>query len=209
MLNDFKDPYEDYKPTKALLSPVLPELKARNAPVIWTANPDMDHYSGAGEEEADLGFAGRAGTGLSKFALRGYSEDAVEMVAQALVAIEQNPEIKVNFLGESGGGFIAEEAAAIMDELGYQNHRYIGVGTPELPGMSASTSGQKVFSNDEDLGRRLQRLQAAPVVGGAFGSNDPAQNQFGNTIHTVDGYLADKNAYLMDFLGIYEDFLTK
>ena len=39
--------------------------------------------------------------------LSGFSNDAIEMAAQALSAIQINPEIKIKLIGESGGGAIA------------------------------------------------------------------------------------------------------
>jgi hypothetical protein len=99
---------------------------------------------------------------LAKPNLRGYSKDAVEMSAQALVALEKNPTIKIKLIGESGGGFVAEEAAKVLspsEPLGWFNST---VGLPF--GFSKMQESQQVagfYSHAFDHPEAYQENQLA------------------------------------------------
>ncbi len=135
-------------------------------------------------------------TSLGKPNLRGYSKDAVEMAAQALAALEKNPNLKIKFLGESGGGFAAEEADQIMKLLGLQDaSSYLAVGTPDFIG-SPNKDNNKLLSPDESLGAetsgRYARLGLA--------SRNPQQNILGVQGHPYENYRNAEIAELMNFL---------
>ena len=135
-------------------------------------------------------------TSLGKPNLRGYSKDAVEMAAQAVAAIEKSPDLKVKFLGESGGGFAAEEAHQIMKLLGYeQSSSYLAVGTPDFIG-SPNKVNNKLLSPDESLGAetsgRYARLGLA--------SRNAQQNIAGVQGHPYENYRNAEIAELMNFL---------
>jgi tape measure domain-containing protein len=93
---------------------------------------------------------------LAKANLVGYSEDAIEMAAQAAAAVKLNPEIKIKLIGESGGGFIAEEAAEILKKMGIAAE-YIAVGTPDLIGALNERKDESVISKDDGLQVSLEK----------------------------------------------------
>ncbi|BAY20821.1 hypothetical protein NIES2100_05650 [Calothrix sp. NIES-2100] len=139
-------------------SPGLNELSKDNPKnaVIWAKNEDSDipreSLNNAPEKLKALL------TSISKPTLRGYSKDALEMSAQALAALEKNPEIKIKFVGESGGGFAAEEAHKIMELLGHGDKSdFIGVGTPKFIG-GFDEKDRKIISPDEHLGAETNKM---------------------------------------------------
>lgn len=87
-------------------------VQAAEAPARWVAE--------AGKKLLDLKVA------------QGYNQDAVELVSKVLQAREQNPEIPVQLLGYSAGGFVTEEAQQILNTLGVQGVSSLGLGTPAL-----------------------------------------------------------------------------
>lgn len=135
---------------------------------------------------------------LAKPNLRGFNLDSLEMVAQALVALDQNPEVTIKFLGESGGGFVAEDAAAILKEMGYQNVEYLGVGTPELAGGMFPGQSRKIISQDESLGKDVAAISSRYGMADIRASN---QNILGVEEHPIEGYLEAQVPELMHFLG--------
>ena len=95
--------------------------------------------------------------------LRGFSKDAVEMAAQAIAALTIKPEIKIKFLGESGGGFPAEEATKILEMLGYgEQVEGAGFGTPKLIGdlQSKKYKGYLGKGYKENIGYMTQEFLA-------------------------------------------------
>ena len=93
--------------------------------------------------------------------LRGYSEDAVEMAAQAVAAKAKNPNIKITFAGESGGGLTAAEATQIMNELGYGDTvQGVGTGTPKEDIHENPSNATKFLSPHESIGRLSHDMKA-------------------------------------------------
>jgi tape measure domain-containing protein len=162
--------------------------------IIWTKNTDTDipkTNSSIEKLQALL-------ISLGKPNIRGYSEDALEMASQALAAIELNPDITIKFLGESGGGFAAEEAFEIMTKLGaQQNVQYIGVGTPDFTGRLDRTGDNKIMSPDETLGAETSKLYARV---GLADTSKPNQQILGVTGHPIEHYRNAKVAELMNFI---------
>ena len=123
--------------------------------IIWTKNTDTDIKERGQRQYVQS---------LAKPNLRGFNLDSVEMAAQAMAALEKNPEITIKFLGESGGGFAAEEAYKILQSMGVGNVDFIGVGTPELAGSLTPGEGKKIISPDEVLGRESHWLASYGVA---------------------------------------------
>lgn len=167
----------------------LPE----DAQIIWVKNTDTDipKTSGAAQKAQALL------TSLAKPNLRGYSKDAVEIAAQALAAIERNPSVRVKLLGESGGGFPAEEAATILRMMGVQNVDYLGVGTPDFVGRLDTSRKRKIMSPDEYLGAETARLYARLGLADVSASG---QKILGVQGHPFEHYRAAGIAELMNFL---------
>lgn len=120
--------------------------------------------------------------------VRGYNKDEVEMVAQAIVAREKNPDVKIKFVGESGGSYNAQRAADTFGMMGYKNFEYMGIGAPELVGAMHPDNryGQKIISKDEELGMISDQVFAR--VGATRKSDNPGQNAIGIHAHPYEGY---------------------
>ncbi|NEP57914.1 MAG: hypothetical protein F6K31_12965, partial [Symploca sp. SIO2G7] len=174
---------------------IAKDIKKRNiegAEAIWVRNNDTDI------DASVLGTvfpkAGALAGSLAKPHLRGYSKDAVEMASQGLAALERNPTIKVKFLGESGGGFAAEEAQKIMEMLGYGDRStYLSVGTPNLIGRLNTQKGKKIISPDDYLG------QEAEVYARYGLAQKPDYNLLGVEGHPIEHYNEKQFAELENF----------
>lgn len=162
--------------------------------VIWTKNSDTDlpkEVMGDATEKAKALLMS-----LNKPNLRGYSKDAVEMAAQGLAAVERNPEITIKLIGESGGGFVAEEAAKILQMMGVKNVQYLGVGTPDFVGR-LNAPGQKMMSPDEYLGAETHGRYARL---GLANTQPSQQNILGVEGHPFEHYQEAQVAELENFI---------
>jgi tape measure domain-containing protein len=132
---------------------------------------------------------------MAKQYISGFSEDAVEMVSQAIAARSINPEIKVKFIGESGGGFLAEEAYTLAQLMGIESE-YIAVGTPNVSGALGDGGKGKVMSKDDRLARQM--TDNVP----SFLRKKPGRNQGirGAEGHQLQEYLKQNTAELQQFL---------
>jgi tape measure domain-containing protein len=133
-------------------------------------------------------------TSISKPNIRGYSKDAVEIAAQAVAARERNPEISIKIMGESGGGFAAEEASKILDMMGIKND-FIGVGTPRFH-AALDNKDRKIISPDEMLGAETNSLYKR--VGMA--EITPSQRIMGVMGHPYENYRDAGVAELQNFM---------
>jgi tape measure domain-containing protein len=172
------------------------ELLPEGAKMIGLTNPDSDIDKGAmGGALSKLG----ALTGsLAKPNLRGYSKDAVEAAAQAVAALNRNPNLNVKFMGESGGGFVAEEANAILKAMGAKNVDYLGVGTPDFAGRLDTTQGKKIISPDETLGAETAGLYSRL---GLADTSYKQQNILGVEGHPAVNY---KNAGVAELTNFFQ-----
>jgi tape measure domain-containing protein len=166
---------------------------ADDAVVIWTKNEETDIPKEAmGRASAK---ARALATSLARPNLRGYSNDAVEMAAQALVALQKNPNLQIKFLGESGGGFAAEEAAQILRLAGISKASYLGVGTPDFIGGITRNNGRKIISPDEFLGAETYGLYSRIGL-----ARRPKNQILGVQGHPFEHYQEAKVAELENFL---------
>ena len=136
---------------------IAQELNKQNVQgrqAIWVKNEDTDIPKESMSKAQDKLVA--LLTSMGKPNLRGYSKDALEIASQGLAAYERNPTITIKILGESGGGFAAEEASKILDMLGVKNE-FLGVGTPNFIG-ALDTKDRKIISPDETLGAETNKL---------------------------------------------------
>ncbi|MBW4677143.1 MAG: tape measure protein [Desmonostoc geniculatum HA4340-LM1] len=171
------------------------DIEGRNAAAIWVKNDDSDLPSESMKDPVKKAQA--LLTSIMKPVLRGFSKDAVEMAAQALAAIEINPKIKIKFVGESGGGFAAEEAAKILELMGAKdNVEYLGVGTPNLIG-GLNAKGQKIISPDETLGAEASSLYTRF---GLANTRKPSQQILGVEGHPYENYRNAEIAEVMNSL---------
>jgi hypothetical protein len=134
---------------------------------------------------------------LAKPHTQGYSPDAIEMAAQALAAVELNPELTIKLVGESGGGNIAEEAYHILKAKGLNNVEYVGVGTPNLIGGFDKNDDNKILSADEHIGEQRELFFKNLGL-----TNTTAQNNDikGVKRHRFTAYKDAGEARLTDFL---------
>ncbi|MFG6101202.1 phage tail tip lysozyme [Leptothoe sp. EHU-05/26/07-4] len=166
--------------------------QAEERKAIWVRNEATDIR----ETDSAIGKLYELMKSLSKPHLQGYSPDAVEMAAQAYAALMKNSEITVKLLGESGGGFAAEEAHEIMKQLGFGDRvQYMGVGTPDLIGRLDQTRQNKIISPDEMLGREAHMYARM----GLANVDSPTQNILGVKGHPYEHYRDANIAQYMDF----------
>ena len=162
--------------------------------VIFTKNPDTDLSSIEAARTRKQALA----MSLAKPNLRGFSEDAVEMAAQAMAALELNPEVQIKFLGESGGGFVAEEANEILRQLGKgEQTDFLGVGTPDFAGRLDQSGRRKILSPDEPLGRDINEM-ITPM--GLTFNDQRSQQVLGVEGHVFEFYRQAQLPELMNFL---------
>jgi tape measure domain-containing protein len=174
------------------LANALNKEKVDGRQALWIQNDDTDLPKEAMSDAQKKLIA--LLTSLGKPNLRGYSTDAVEMAAQAYAAKERNPNINIKLLGESGGGFVAEEASKILDMLGVKNS-FLGVGTPRFIG-GLDKDDRKIISPDETLGAETAGLYA----GIGLAERTPSQQILGVKGHPYENYQTAKVAELQNFL---------
>jgi tape measure domain-containing protein len=121
----------------------------KNARVIWTRNTESD----TSPESPGVDTV----ASLLRPNIRGYNKDAVEMAAQALIALQKNPNIDIKLIGECGGGFVAQEATRILQEMGVRQVSYLGVGTPSMNCTLPTPNGRFVFSPDDPMAQAFTR----------------------------------------------------
>lgn len=158
---------------------------------IWVRNNDSDLPKEAMGDASKKLVA--LLTSLGKPNIRGYSKDALEIASQALAARELNPNITIKILGESGGGFAAEEASKILDMLGIKNE-FLGVGTPNFIG-GLDKKNRKIISPDEMLGFETHKTYS-PL---GLAKLNSSQNILGVTGHPFENYQKANIAELQNF----------
>jgi tape measure domain-containing protein len=82
---------------------------------------------------------------------KGYNDDSIRMATKALSASMMFPDKKITLAGASGGGFVVEEAIAILNQIAKRfpelrkaisNIKGFAIGTP-MAGMTATSGGIK------------------------------------------------------------------
>lgn len=138
-----------------------------------------------------------AGNSLIRANAQGYSQDAIEIAAQALAAIKLNPDINIKILGESGGGFAAEDAANILKSMGLEkNVEYLSVGTPSLIGNSGNAKGKKIIGADDSV-----YLGVESILEKYHLLQEKAEPGLrGIETHPIEGYSQARAAELMNFV---------
>lgn len=162
------------------------ELGKKDTAAIGVKNPDGNIKNKAKDNPKNK--AQSILSALLKPHIRGYSEDAVEMASQALSAILASPDLKVKFLGESGGGFAAEEATQILNLMGFaKNISGAGFGTPNLIGGSDLENFKKYLGKnpEETLG---YEVHSAYAPAGFADVSAPEQNLIGLSGHPYEHY---------------------
>jgi len=154
----------------------------KNSKAIYVKNADSDIDENTPKDQNLLAI----GKSLAKPNLRGYSKDAVEVASQAYAAFKKNPEIRIKLIGESGGGYVAEEATRILQKLGIKNVDYIGIGTPNLIGrLDPDSDKNKILSPDEHIGNLTKKFLERAGIADA---KAPAQNILGAPGHNFENY---------------------
>ena len=163
--------------------------------IIYVFNEESDIRTGeVGDINAEI-----AGS-LAKPNLKGYNPDAIEMVAQAIAAKKTNPNIKIRLMGESGGGFISEEAAMILNMMGIEDVESISVGTPKFAGDLNVPNNKKIISGDERIGDLVAKF--LPQMSGLVDQEDEGQNLLGQPEHISMEYAKRYDPDLLKLLGV-------
>ena len=157
----------------------------KNVAAIGIQNPDTDIPRSAKEQNDRL--SAIIGS-LGKPNLRGYNKDAIEMASQAMAALMVNPNLKIKLVGESGGGYVVEEATHLLNLLGYKdNVQGAAFGTPNFIGATNPTNFNKYIAKnrEENLGYETHEVYA-PM--GLADVSNPSQHLIGATEHPYEGY---------------------
>lgn len=162
----------------------LVQKKRKDIAVLGARNPDTDIDPETFKNQKAFGLL----QSLSKSALRGYNKDALEVSSQAVAALMTNPNITVKVIGESGGGFAAEDVVRLLNDLGFGDRvSGIGVGTPNFIGSIPSENYKKYIgkNREETLGYETHRVYA-PM--GLANVSAPEQNLTGLAGHPIEHY---------------------
>ena len=81
---------------------------------------------------------------------KGYNPDDIAMAAEGIFFKEKYPELPLQFMGTSFGGFNAAGAAELMNRMGYDDVKAVGVTTP-LIGMESTVDPDNYMSSIGDL----------------------------------------------------------
>ena len=159
--------------------------------VIGADNSFTDVLSPSDKNAALWGISALAN--LGKINLKGFNPDAVELAAKVINTIAQNPNIEVELLGHSAGGFVVEEAQELLDRLGYKDKiKTQTIGTPKLLGHLDNPNVKKIMG-DNDF--RIKPLEEVLEYGGLA---DPTKKIVSNV----------KDHFFQDYLNS-EDFLNQ
>ena len=87
---------------------------------------------------------------VAKINLKGFNPDAVALAAKVVNTLAENPDIKVELLGHSAGGFVVEEAQEILEQLGYKDKvKTKTVATPNVSGSLENPKVQKLMGDGD------------------------------------------------------------
>ncbi|MDJ0570277.1 MAG: tape measure protein, partial [Pleurocapsa sp. MO_192.B19] len=103
---------------------------------------------------------------LAKINLKGFNPDAVKLAAKVVNTLTENPEVEVELLGHSAGGFVVEEAQEILSLLGMGDKvKTKAVGTPRMAGNLENPNVDKIIGDGDFRIKPLE--QALEYVGAA------------------------------------------
>lgn len=83
--------------------------------------------------------------------LQGYNKDSISMLSAAMAAREVNPDIEVEFVGYSGGGFVSEGATDLANRAGLNKVAGKAFATPGLVGKSINPNFQGFIGQNDPL----------------------------------------------------------
>ena len=159
--------------------------------IIGADNRFTDVLSPSDKNAALWGISALAN--LGKINLKGFNPDAVELAAKVINTIAENPNIEVELLGHSAGGFVVEEAQELLDQLGFKDKiKTQTVGTPRLLGHLDNPNVEKLMG-DNDF--RIKPLEETLEYGGLA---SPTEKIVSNV----------KDHFFQDYLNS-EDFLNQ
>lgn len=158
--------------------------------VIGAENRFTDVFSTVDKSAVMWGISALAN--VAKINLKGFNPDSVELAAKVVNTLAANPDIKIDMLGHSAGGFVVEEAQEILNQLGYSDRVSAKtVGTPKMAGNLENPNVTKLMG-DNDLMKPLE--EALEYIGAA----EPTEKVVGDV----------KSHYFSDYLKS-DDFLKQ
>jgi tape measure domain-containing protein len=87
---------------------------------------------------------------LAKINLKGFNPDAVELAAKVVNTLAANPDVEVELMGHSAGGFPVEEAQQILDLLGYAGRvKSKIIGTPRMLGDLDNANTERLMGDND------------------------------------------------------------
>jgi hypothetical protein len=125
---------------------------------------------------------------------KGYNPDDIQMAAEGIFFKEKYPEKPLQFIGTSFGGFNAAGATELMNRMGYEDVKAVGVTTP-LVGMESTVNPDNYMSSIGDLDFLYEM-----TLGGIFKGKVPKPDN----LQVVPG--KGKGHLLGHFLGQSQEF---
>lgn len=157
-------------------------LVDQDTEVIGAENHFTDTKISAQEDVFKWGI--NAFANLAKINLKGFNPDAVKLAAQVVNTLSKNPDIVVDLIGHSAGGFVVEEAQELLNKLGLGHKvRSKTVGTPNVVG-GLKAEGKTEFMGDKDIFATVEQI--LEYLG--FGSPNE-ENTKGVKDHSFESYL--------------------
>ncbi|MEM7756560.1 MAG: peptidoglycan DD-metalloendopeptidase family protein [Cyanobacteria bacterium P01_A01_bin.40] len=152
--------------------------------VIGVENEFTDVLAPADKSAVMWGISALAN--LAKINLKGFNPDAVKLAAKVVNTLAKNPNVKVDMLGHSAGGFVVEEAQEILNQLGFgQQVTAKTAGTPRMAGNLDNPNVTRIMG-DNDF--RIKPLEEALEYVGAADPTDKVVS--GVKDHFFEDYLA-------------------
>ena len=137
---------------------------------------------------------------LAKINLKGFNPDAVELAAKVINTLAANPDIEVDLLGHSAGGFVVEEAQEILSQLGYKDRiKSRVVGTPQMLGGLENPNVDRIMGDNDFRIKPIE--QSLEYVGAATPTEKEVK---GVKDHFFQDYL-DSDEFLDEILGDSKD----
>ena len=121
---------------------------------------------------------------VAKINLKGFNPDAVQLAAQVVNTLAKNPDIAVDLVGHSAGGFVVEEAQEILNLLGKGDKvKSKTVGTPNVRGGIKSNGTTRVMGEKDPFAE-------AEKAGEYAGISSPTENiAKGVADHSFQAYI--------------------
>lgn len=158
----------------------------------------------------------------------GVNPDAIDIAAQVIDLQKQNPDLEIQVLGISSGGYIAEDVIALLQEYGGVDMSKINVlasATPELPGGIKNKKLQKILGDNDhifnvgklkEINQKFEELIGFPLFSELAAERQNLPNINDHEFYTylenspqLQDFLFGKNSNIKELLEIDDSILEK